>query len=1033
MKTVKKILKIGGFTVLALIIALILFPFVFKDKIISSVKNAINDAVLAEVNFGEVDMSVWKSFPQIYVNVDNLSITGIDTFEGLQLLKTDRLDIDFSLWSLIGKNAVPAITHIGFKNPEVNILVLNDAQANYLIGKADTDTVRSEYKLSLNSYNIENGTFTYKDNEKSMLIKIKGLNHSGKGDFTQDIFQLDTRSEASSLDFVFDGTGYINNARAIADVKLEVNLPENKYTLTDNTVKLNELDFKMDGFVQLNEEDIDMDFNFNTLSESFKNFLSIVPKAYTKDFGKVQAEGSAAVNGFIKGNYSASPLSYPAFDIKVKVTNGFVRYPGVKDAVSDIFADIRLAATRPDYKDMMADIPAFRLKINKDFIDGRLHVANITGSGKADGKIHAIMELANLKDALPLDALDVLQGKIDANMTFDAKMEDINNENYSAIQFSGDAVVRNLKYKSGNNPAITAAEIRANASPKILNFKGNGIKAGKSDLNIDGSVTNPLAAFSTQKSTLTTVVLQSELLDFNEWANQAPISNNSDPMAAHSPINNELLTKATLSVDASVKQLLFKELKTSDLKMNGSLAANQIDIRTLTGFLGGSDFNIRGVLSNAYDYFLGDGILYGNLQMNSRKFDLNPFMSDQNNKTARKEGIIPVPANVNVTAIAEIGELTYTNLKLRNFKGKLEIKNCEIALRDVSSDIFGGKIAMEGLYNTEDLSQPNFAFRLDLNKMKYAEAVTNLHTFNALAPVARYLDGIFNTSLIMKGNLGENMLPDLNTLDASGFIETLNGKIKGFKPLNQISEKLGLNTVKELDMNNTRNWFEIQDGYLEIKPFQRNVGDVGLTLEGRHGIGKDMDYKILMDIPRALLKKNTILSGTEAGLSFLEKEAAKIGINIQQGDEVHLLVRLSGKLSDPKISFTPLSSTGKSATETLTDVVTVKIGQVKEEIRSELQEREKQLRDTVQSRIESEIEKAKTQAEKAAEKAIDSVKSRATEIVTQQIDSLTKGVLKDTIGQKVKDVLNEKAGQEVEKIKDKLKDFNPFKKKNNGN
>jgi hypothetical protein len=1032
MKVLKKILKIGGFAMLAVLLAFVLFPFVFKDKIISSVKNAINDAVNADVEFGAVDMSVWKSFPQIYISVDDLSITGIDTFDGLSLLKTERLDIDFSFWSLIGKNSVPAITHFGLKNPEINILVLNPERANYMISKTDSDTTGTGFRLVLESYAIANGKLTYKDIERDMLIRISGLDHTGKGDFTQDVFLLDTKSAASSLDLSYGGTNYLSGIRTVADVKLDVNVPENKYTLTENIAKLNELELKLDGFVQLNDDDVLMDLTFNTASESFKNFLSVVPKAYTSDFSKVKASGSASVSGVVKGRYSTTPLSYPAFDIKVKIVDGFVRYPGVQDAVSDIFADIRTTASKPDYKDVMIDVPTFRLKINKDFIDGNLYASNLQGNGKAEGKIHAVMNLANIKNALPVPASDVLQGALDANLAFNAKIDDINKENYSAINFLGNAVLKNFKYKSGSNPTISAPEIIAEASPQTLQFKGSGIQAGRSDFNLTGSVSNPLAYFSTEKSTNTKINIRSVTVDINEWMDNKPVANNADPMLYHHSANNDLLSNATLFVDAEVKNLLFKEINASNLVMKGSLAANKIDINTLSGYLSDSDFNIKGVLLNAYDYFLSDGILAGNIQFKSTKFDLNPYMTTSENTADKNAGIIPVPANINITAAADIAELTYTNLKLKNFRGKLEIKNCEVALRDVSSDLLGGKIALEGLYNTEDLTQPNFAFKLDLNKLKYADAFSNLHTFSALAPIAGYLDGIFNTTLIMKGNLGSNMLPEIASLDVSGFIETLNGRIKGFKPLNDISEKLGLNSIRELDMNNTRNWFEIQNGYLEIKPFDRKIGEIDLTLQGRHGIGKEMDYKISMDIPREMLRKNAVISQAESGLSFLEKEAAKLGINIQQGDKLHLLINITGKLSSPGIKITPLSDTGKTAAETLRDVVTDRIDQVKEDIRSELNEKEKQLRDTVQSRVDSEIDKARSKAEQAADKAIDSAKTKTTEIITQKLDTITKGILTDTLSQKAKDVLGEKAGQEVEKIKDKLKDFNPFKKKGGG-
>ncbi|MBL0100943.1 MAG: hypothetical protein IPP49_13660 [Saprospiraceae bacterium] len=48
------------------------------------------------------------------------------------------------------------------------------------------------------------------------------------------------------------------------------------------------------------------------------------------------------------------------------------------------------------------------------------------------------------------------------------------------------------------------------------------------------------------------------------------------------------------------------------------------------------------------------------------------------------------------------------------------------------------------------------------------------------------------------------------------------------------------------------------------------------------------------------------------------------------------------------------------------------------------------------------------------------------------MDTLTKGVISDSLKQKAKDVLDKKSSEEVDKIKEKLKDFNPFKKKGKG-
>ena len=53
----KKFLKISGITLLAILLALIILPFLFKGKIIEFVKNEINQTLNARVDFDRVGLN----------------------------------------------------------------------------------------------------------------------------------------------------------------------------------------------------------------------------------------------------------------------------------------------------------------------------------------------------------------------------------------------------------------------------------------------------------------------------------------------------------------------------------------------------------------------------------------------------------------------------------------------------------------------------------------------------------------------------------------------------------------------------------------------------------------------------------------------------------------------------------------------------------------------------------------------------------------------------------------------------------------
>lgn len=104
-----------------------------------------------------------------------------------------------------------------------------------------------------------------------------------------------------------------------------------------------------------------MDLTFGTPANTFKSLLSIIPGAYTKDFGNVQANGTVQFAGFAKGTYNET--TYPAFKLNFKVGNADFKYPGSALGVSNINVDASINSTSSRLNDMTVNIPKFSLKI----------------------------------------------------------------------------------------------------------------------------------------------------------------------------------------------------------------------------------------------------------------------------------------------------------------------------------------------------------------------------------------------------------------------------------------------------------------------------------------------------------------------------------------------------------------------------------------------------------------------------------------------------------------------------------------------
>ena len=151
----KKIFKITGITFLILLILLVSLPFMFKGKIIEMVKEQANANLNAKVDFGAFDLGLISTFPDFNFSIDNVTVDGIEKFEGTQLANIKNLTLKVDLMSVISGDEIKIKT-IFIDNPVINAIVLADTSANWDIAKATEEvdvtteeTPASPFKLNL--------------------------------------------------------------------------------------------------------------------------------------------------------------------------------------------------------------------------------------------------------------------------------------------------------------------------------------------------------------------------------------------------------------------------------------------------------------------------------------------------------------------------------------------------------------------------------------------------------------------------------------------------------------------------------------------------------------------------------------------------------------------------------------------------------------------------------------------------------------------------------------------------------------------
>ena len=572
----RRILKWTGITFLVLIILLISAPFLFKKQIVQFVKDTANEQLNAKVNFGEFDLTLFSSFPDFMLSVDSVSVANTGDFEGDTLLYAKNLQVGLNLMSVI-KGDKYEIHSIVIDQPRIHALVLHDGKANWDIVKPSVDTTAATpdtaksapFKMGLEKFEIKNGYIVYDDATMDFYTELYNMNHTLSGDFTSDNFVLETLTEIEKFTMNYGGVAYMNKVKTRIKADMDADMPNFKFTFKDNEFSFNELTLGLDGFFAMPKDDMDMDLKFKANQTEFKNILSLVPGVYTADFANVKTSGSLSLDGFAKGIYNDTKM--PAFGCKLLVKDAMFQYPALPKSATNIQVDLLVDNKTGDPDATVIDLNKFHVDLGGNPIDAVMHVSTPVSDANINAKVLAKINLATMKDIIPLDKGDDLNGMITADVKMKGRMSSIEKEQYDQFEAAGTLSILDMNYqtKSLSYPTqISALYLQFN--PKTVDLTKFDAKIGKSDIRMDGKIENFLQYALKDSLLKGSFNLNSSLMDINELM----ASSDTTAPAAAAPADT-----AAMSV-AEVPSNL-------DVRLNANIGKMLYDNLTITKVTGG--------------------------------------------------------------------------------------------------------------------------------------------------------------------------------------------------------------------------------------------------------------------------------------------------------------------------------------------------------------------------------------------------------------------------------------------------------------
>ncbi|MDP1728039.1 MAG: AsmA-like C-terminal region-containing protein [Bacteroidota bacterium] len=871
-----KALKITLFIILFLIVALLATPFLFKGKIISLVKEQGNKQLNAVLNFDEnIDLSLIKSFPDFSLGIHKLSISGINEFEQDTLFSANSISLTLDLLSVISGNQI-RVRSVVIDQPRIYAIVLANGKANWDIVKTDSgaaaasaDATPSKFNIKLKKLMINDAYLVYDDREGNMYSKLEHLNYILEGDFTEKLFTMNNKIDIQSLTFGMGGMNYLSNVTASATADIDADMNNFKFVFKQNQCSLNELAFAFNGSFAMPADDMIMDITYEAKQNEFKNFLSLIPALYTKDFKELQSKGKMEFNGFVTGTYNDKII--PAFGLNLNVNGGWFKYPALPSPVENVEVKLSINNADGDLDHTKINLSKLHFELAGDPFDAHLLASNPISDPYVDVAITGKLNLDNIVKIAPMPEGTKVSGLINSDFNAKGRVSAIEQEKYEEFDAGGTIEVKGLHYETKSLPKpFDLREAYLTFTPKIVELKSFDAKIGKSDMQMSGQ------------------------------------------------------------------------------------------------------------LSNFFGYYLGKGVLRGDLNFSSSLFDANEFMAKDQSAAANAANddtasmtVFEIPPQIDFSMNSKIGQLFYTNMEINNFVGNIKVADQKLTFNKVALNTLGSAISITGFYETTNPKKPTLEMNFGISNLDIQKAFKTFNTVKKMAPIAENVMGSFTTQLKMQTSLNEKMQPDYATLFAEGLLSIANAEIKNVKAINKVADLINKPEYKQVRINNAKINYKVENGRVYTQPFNLKLGGQNMSLSGSTGLDQTIDYTGKISIPRKDLgAANTAIDGA---LAQLNKQA---GSNIKLSDVIPIQLSIGGTFSNPTVS-TNLNEAAKSEASSLKNKAIEELNKKKQELEDKAKAELAKIQKEAEDKIKAETEKAKLQAEKIKKEAEEKAKYEA--------------------------------------------------------
>ena len=690
-KLVKRILIIFFSVIFVIFLGLLLAPILFKDQLMDLAKQELNKMLLAKVDFKDLKLSFIRNFPNAYIALDGLEVTGTGDFEGEPLVAFNSFNLTVDLMSVIKMDNIE-VKSIMLDKARLNGHILEDGRANWNIIKTSEkkeetkeevtgEVVKKDeetfdpfkFKVGLNKFEIRDMTAVFRDDKNKMNAEVEALNFNLHGDMKKENVDLDLKLAVDGIDFWLDGVRLANKANIGFVSVVAADLKNLLFTVKDNKFNLNDIVLRFEGSVDVEDKDIIADITFATEKTDFKSLLSMVPAVYMSDFKNLRTTGILALNGEIKGTYNDKMM--PNADVNLSVENATFSYPDLPKSIQNINIAVRAHYDGEVFDRTTADLDRLSFVIAGNPFHADVHVKTPESDLQVAAKFAGKIDIDSISDLIPL-VDTTLNGLLECDLSLAGRLSTIKNERYEDFNAAGHLKLSGFDFESKSFPKpVKITSMHLNFTPRFVELADLKVSVGSTDVAMNGSLENFIPFVLKNDTVRGTLALRSDNIDLNEFMSGEKKEAAAEKEEAGQMSVIEVPKNIDFRLTVNVGKILFDKLTIADTAGAVTVRDGRLVMQNLAMNLLDGNMTLNGEYNTQ-----NTALPFVDLSMNINQFDISSTISS----FSFIRNILPEPENyagkvsANMTMHSPLDKHLSPELDKINSKGRLQTRSLEI-------------------------------------------------------------------------------------------------------------------------------------------------------------------------------------------------------------------------------------------------------------------------------------------------------------------------------------------------------------------